>query len=192
MANIFRVTLTQSFFSQTIMNVLHSVGPSADPLQMSALADEVVAGWVAHVRPVQAEDVKYVDIGVRLLESQFPTFHKVVNLPGTAGGQNTDIPFLCSVWRLQGDVAGKRGRGRVYIAGMHQNNSEFGLLRSDILIGYQNRQASIMGVFGPGGTSSFRLVICPSKPPFQTTDVIAMNVAPHWGSQRRRNIGRGM
>lgn len=192
MPNIFRVTLTQLLFSQTCQNVLHFTGPSADPLQMSALADEVQSGWISQVRTTQAADVTYVDIGVRLLESQFPAFHKTINVEGVAGAQDHDIPFLASVWRLRGDVLGKKGRGRVYICGMDQGVSSKGLILSPTLIEWQNRCANILGVFGPSGTSSFRLVICPPRPPFSTVSVVNMSIAPIWGHQRRRNIGIGI
>lgn len=192
MANIFRVTITQLLFSQTCQNVLHFTGPSSDPLQMSALADEVQGTWITQVRTTQAGDVAYVDIGVKLLESQFPTFHKTINLQGIAGSQSHDVPFLASVWRLRGNIPGPHGRGRVYICGMTEGVSEKGLILSATLIEWKNRQSNILAVFGPNGSSSFRLVICPSKPPFNPVPVATMDIAPTWGSQKRRNIGIGI
>lgn len=193
MANIFRVTLTQINQGQQIQNVLHFTGPSSDPLQLSALADEVEASWIQRVRTTQWGSLRYVDIGVRLLESQFATFHKTINLLAT-GGVSFDqfIPFAAYIWRLRGASIGKRDMGRVYIAGVHQSDTAQGLLIPDAVTSRRTQQNIIMGVFGPSGTSTFRLVICPSKPPFNTVAVTRMDIAPTLGSQRRRNIGIGM
>lgn len=192
MANIFRVTLTQLLFSQTCQNVLHFVGPSSDPLQMSALADEMVANWIAQVRTTQAADVNYVDIGVRLLESQFAPFHKTVNLQGTAGGQDHDIPFLASIWRLRTALQGKKGRGRVYICGMDQGVSSKGLILNPTITEWRNRANNVLAVHGPNGTSNFRLQVCSHKPPFNPLAVTSIDIAPTWGHQSRRNIGIGI
>lgn len=193
MANIFRVTLTQLMSGQQIQNVIHFTGPSSDPLQLSTLADDVQANWIPQVRASQSVILTYIDIAVKMLESQFPTFHKTVNLPATGGGgNNTNVAFLAAVWRLRGNIIGRHGRGRLYIAGMHQQFSTDGIINAASINVWRNFQNNIMGVYGPGGSSPFRLVICPSKPPFNTVDVISMDIAPTWGTQRRRNIGRGI
>lgn len=193
MANIFRVTLTQLNQGQQIQNVLHFTGPSSDPLQLVALADEVESGWIANVRVSQWGSLKYIDIGVRLLESQFATFHKTINLLATGGvGSDQFIPFASYIYQLRGATIGRRSRGRAYIAGVHQDDTAQGLLNPAAVTTRRNRQETIMSIFGPNGTSTFRLVICPSKPPFNVVPVTSMSIAPTLGTQRRRNIGRGM
>jgi hypothetical protein len=192
MANIFRVTLTQLLFSQTCQNVLHFTGPSSDPLQMSALADELVTSWIGEVKQTQAADVSYVDIGVTLLESQFPAFHKTVNIEGVAGGQEHDVPFLASIWRLRTAFQGRKGRGRVYICGMTQDVSSKGLILAPTLQNWSFRADNILSVHGPNGSSSFRLQVCSPRPPFDPKPVTSIGIAPTWGHQRRRNIGIGI
>jgi len=193
MANIFRVTLTQLLYGQQLQNVIHFTGPSSDPLQLSALADDVQANWISQVRPTQTGTLTYIDIAVRLLESQFPTFHKTVNLPATGGGGNeTNLPFVATVWRLRGAVIGRHGRGRLYIGGVHQQFSTNGIINAASITTWRNFQNNILATYGPSGSSTFRLVICPSKPPFNTVEVTTMDIAPTWGTQRRRNIGRGI
>lgn len=193
MANIFRVTITQLNQGQQIQNVLHFTGPSSDPLQLPALAQEVETNWVQNVRVSQWGSLKYIDIGVRLLESQFATFHRTLNLLATGGvGSDQFIPFAAYIYQLRGATIGPRSRGRVYIAGVHQDDTAQGLLSAAAVSTRRARQETILGVFGPNGTSTFRLVICPSKPPFNVVPVTSMSISPTLGTQRRRNIGRGM
>jgi len=192
MPNIFRVTLSQLLYSQTCQNVLHFTGPSSDPAQMSALADDVQGGWIQQVRPGQVGPVKYTDIAVTLLESQFPTFHKTVNIDSTGGTTGELSTVLSLVFRLRGAIRGPHARGRVYIPGVHQNVQNAGVITPENIIGWQNRFANILALYGPGGSSTFRLVICPSKPPFNTVDVATMDIAPTLGTQRRRGVGRGI
>jgi hypothetical protein len=67
-----------------------------------------------------------------------------------------------------------------------------GLVDSDILVAWNNRIATLMGVYGPSGSSTYRLSIVPSKAPFTVRSVTSMQIAPTLGVQRRRNIGIGV
>lgn len=192
MANIFRVTLTQLLHAQTCQNVLHFVGPSSDPLQMSALADEVVGSWIAQIRTTQIADVKYIDVGVTLLQSQFPSFHKTVNIEGVNFANEHSVPFLSAIWRLRTAFQGRKGRGRVYICGMGEVISSKGVIDAATITEWTNRANNILSVHGPNGSSSFRLQVCSSKPPFDPKPVVQIQIAPTWGHQSRRNIGIGI
>lgn len=190
--NVFRVTVTAVLYGQQCQNVIHLSGPSSDPGQMSVLATEIRDVWVEKVRGVITQDVKFVNINVRLLGSQFAPFDKTINVNGAGSASNQQIPFACYVIRLRSALIGRKGHGRVYIPGVLNGVTDFGLLNQSTLNFWSPRLADIMAAFGPGGTSTFRLGVGPKV---NTTanfkEVINLQMAPTLGSQRRRNIGIG-
>ncbi|HEY9758858.1 MAG TPA: hypothetical protein V6C97_27060 [Oculatellaceae cyanobacterium] len=190
--NIFRVTTISRMYGQEIQNVFHLLGPSADPLEMSAIADHVAANWIVQIKNRQSAAVVYSTVKVRLLESQFPPFVKTINIPGAWNFDDEISTVLSFILRLRSNEIGKRGRGRMYIAGVLKGWTTNGLVDSDIIVSWNSTIANLMGVYGPGGSGNYRLTICPSKAPFSTREVTSMQVAPTLGVQRRRNIGIGV
>lgn len=191
--NVFRVTLFQTMYGQSLQNVLHFSGPSSDPLQMSALADAVEANWVNLVRQVQAAFIQYTRISVRMMGSQFPPFDKTVAILGANSNTDQALTYYCHVIRLRTAFIGRRGRGRVYIGGLNTNLQQNGFLMASTLTLWAPRLASIMAAFGPGGSSPFRLGVTSktnANGDFKEVTNIAM--APTPTCQRRRNIGIGV
>lgn len=188
----FRITLVQLMYGQECQNVFHLSGPSTDPAELSALADHVFANWVSNVRQMQTSSVTYTAVKVRMLESQFPTFIKTVNQAG-ANGPDTELStVLAWILRLRANEIGRAGRGRMYIPGVMKGWTENGLVTQTMIVSWNNRIANLLGIYGPGGSSNYRLEICPSKPPFNNTSVTSMQIGPKLGTQRRRNIGVGI
>jgi len=192
MPNIFRVTTIGAMYGQQVQNVVHFTGPSSDPNELSALADHIAANWLLTIKTGQTSALVYNSIKVRLLESQFPTFVKTVNIPGAFGFDDEVSTVLSFILRLRSSEIGKRGRGRLYLAGVLKGWTTLGLVDSDILVAWNNRIATLMGVYGPSGSSTYRLSIVPSKAPFTVRSVTSMQIAPTLGVQRRRNIGIGV
>lgn len=192
MANIFRVTLVQRMYGQELQNVIHFTGPSSDPLELQALADDVVANWIGNVRTRQTSEVRYLQVKVRLLESQFPPFTKTVNIPGEFGPDTEVSTVLAFILRLRTAFIGRRGRGRVYIPGVLKGWTTNGLVDQDVIDEWNFQIANILGAYGPGGSTNYRLTLCPHSAPFTNRDVTSIQVAPSLGVQRRRNIGVGV
>jgi hypothetical protein len=191
--NVFRVTLTGIMYGQQCQNVIHFSGPSSDPGQMSALADEFQAGWITRFRNLISGDVTWVSIQVRLLESQFATFTKTISVTGNTGTSNQFYSFACYCLRLRAATIGKRSRGRVYFPGVQSGVTTLGFWTSTIVENWNVQIANVMAIFGPGGSSTFRLGIGPKT---GTTanfkEVVQMQLAPTPTVQRRRNIGIGV
>jgi hypothetical protein len=179
-------------YNQQCQNVLHFLGPTSDPAQMSALADDLAVNWIGVVRARMSSAVRYVAITVRLLESQFPPFTKTLSVFGSQQFDNELDTFKAFVLRLRSAEIGKRGRGRIYVPGVMKGWTTEGIVDDDVQVAWNNNIATLMATYGPGGSSPFRLTICPSKPPFSTREVTSMQVAPTLGIQRRRNIGVGV
>lgn len=192
MPNIFRVTTVGLMYGQEIQNVLHFHGPSSDPAELSALADHVATNWIGVVKLQQTASLVYTGVRVRMLESQFPTFTKTVNIPGSFGADDQVSTMLAFVLRLRSAVIGKHGRGRLYIGGVLKGWTTNGLVTQAQLDVWATRISTLMGIYGPNGSSNYRLTICPHKAPFNINDVTSMQIASKLGVQRRRNIGIGV
>lgn len=192
MANIFRVTTIAGMYGQQIQNVFHLTGPSADPAELSAIADSIAATWLFTLKGGVTASLVWNSVKVRLLESQFPPFVKTINVPGAFGNDDQVSTVLAFIMRLRTSEIGRHGRGRLYIAGVLKGWTTNGLVTDAIITAWNNRFATLMGAYGPGGSTNYRLVLCPSKPPFATRAVTSIQLAPTLGVQRRRNIGIGI
>src|SRR5689334_23374205 len=112
---LFRITVVQSMYGQELQNVFHLEGPSSDPAELSTIADHVADNWVQTIRGQQTGSLVYNGVRVRMLESQFPTFTKTINLPGSNSNDDEVSTVLSFVLRLRSNELGRRGRGRLYI-----------------------------------------------------------------------------
>ena len=192
MPNIFRVTTVALMYGQEFQNVFHLTGPSADPAELSTIADEIALNWLQQIRAQQTAALVYTGVKVRLLESQFPTFVKTVNFAGLNGFDDELSTVLGFILRLRSAEIGKRGRGRLYIGGVMKGWTKNGLVIDSQLTAWGVRITNLLARYGPQGSTTYRLVICPSKAPFSTRAVTTMQLAPKLGTQRRRNIGVGI
>jgi hypothetical protein len=189
---LFRATIIQTMYGQQIQNVLHFEHFSSDPATSSLLADAISATWIPNVRLMQTAALIYTGIKVQMLESQFPPFVKTVNVAGQFGHDDQMTTYSAFVLRLRTAFAGKTGRGRLYIAGVLKGWTTNGLVTQDRINAWNLEIVDIMQAHGPGGTSDFKLGVCPSKAPFNFKPVTSMQIAPTLGVQRRRNIGIGV
>lgn len=191
--NVFEVTAFQQYQGQTLLNVVHFSGPSSDPAQMSQLATEFSDTWVTHVRSQQVQDLKYVAVKVQLLESQFAAFTLPLSVNGNSGGNNNDKTTYCHIIRKRSALIGKHGQGRAYIGGIANNADQLSFLDQGRITAWTTRLASIMAVFGPGGSSTFRIGITRKvQPAANFLELVTMQIAPQYGLQRRRMVGRGI
>ena len=190
--SVFRVTIIASMYGQQIQNVIHFTGQSQGTTTLSALADEVAANWIGTVKQRQTSALVYNQVKVRELDGTLPPFVKTVNIPGSFGFDNEVSTVLAFILRLRTANIGRRGRGRVYIGGVLKGWTTLGLVNGDIINAWNAVATTLLGFWGPNGTSVFTLVLCPNKPPFNTIPVVSMQVAPTLGVQRRRNIGIGV
>ena len=192
MSTFYRIVDNQVYYGQTIQNVLHFKHFSADPATMDALMAEFRDNWVLEVRTRQNTLLVHTSLTCTMLESQFAPRSLTLNLPGTLGSSNEWKLVSAHVIRLRSATIGRHGRGRVYIAGQAFNEAQNGLVSNTTVTAWNSRLATILSVFGPSGTSDFRLVILPRNNPQGALDVVNMSLAPTEGTQRRRNVGVGI
>jgi len=192
MTTIYRVTDSQVMYGSTVQNIIHFKHGSSDPLTMQTLATEFRDSWINRVRSVQSGAIKHTVVQVRMLESQFATFNLTVNLDGTNSNSNEYKLTVAHIIRLRSALIGRHGRGRVYIGGLAFNLTQNGFLTTNILETWNTQLGHIMDVFGPAGSSEFRMVLIPRTNPQGFTDVTSLQMAPTEGSQRRRNVNVGI
>lgn len=192
MGNVYRVTLTQSLWGETMQNVLHFTHASSDPNTMIDLVTDLKATWIPQVKWIQQDQLRYVNARVQLLESQFAAYSEALNISGSAGGSNDYKTYNAHILQLRTALLGRRGRGRQYIGGVALNLTDKGIIKSDIITTWNNHIANLAAAYLSGGTSNFRLVVNPHTNTDAHQDVTSITLNPIEGIQRRRNIGVGI
>lgn len=192
MANVYRVTLTQSLWGETLQNVLHFTHADANPLSMADLVTDLETTWIPHVKWIQQDQLRYVGARVQILESQFAAYSKALNISGSAGGSNDYKTYNAHILQLRTALAGRTGRGRQYIGGVALNLTDKGIIKSDIITSWGNHIATLVGQYCNTGVSEFRLVVNPHTNVDQSKEVTSITLNPIEGIQRRRNIGVGI
>lgn len=190
----YRVTLTQIFMGQRIQNVMNfqdTVGTMTE----STVADEMVAGWITLVKPIQNNVLVYNSIQVQNLGT--PTvapYVRAVSIAGTTTGWSATMPFICLVLKLGTVHAGRTGRGRVYLAGVnHGAIGTDGLWLSASLTGAFNPvAAALLARYKLTGSGPMTMLVTAkdySAPDVHFVESLSCRATP--GLQRRRCIGVG-
>lgn len=191
---VFRITNSCVVIGQITQNVFHIASDSFAGLPQT-VAETIRDQWLNLIRPFQHTGAKWIDIEVRDVSNigNVP-FHLAVNLLGTGSTVNVaDGPVMCRVLKFQTALAGRKGRGRMYIPGTSNQAWENGVLNAASLNAGNNFIAQLKsGWVGDNASSGFNLVICPRSAPSQFKEVIDIIQRPVAGYQRRRNVGVGV
>jgi len=193
--SVWQVTVSGLMYSQVIQNVfaVSQSGSTLTELQVAALID---TWWVDVVRTAQVNDLVYNDVRVKLISpSAGPPQHLTINKPGTLFGFNQSISFVAIILRLKTAVAGKRGRGRLYMVGYESGqNVQDGL--GPNALNLWNAKVNILKTNFLGATPSSGLNIGVMKR--TQTDftnfigAVDIQLRQQFGVQRRRNAGVGI
>jgi hypothetical protein len=159
---------------------------------MQALVADVKAGWIVEMKWGQSNALKYVFAKVEMLESQFPPYTETLAILGTAGSSGDYKSYNASVIRILTNQKGRKGRGRQYIGGMASNLTDFGVFKSAIASTWATHLANCVALYGPGGSSAFRLGVHGRLASAPFYDMVNLVLNPVEGLQRRRNIGVGI
>lgn len=186
----YRVTLTQLLYAQTIQNVLHFLGPAGGAEQLPALSAQVVGVWVAQVKGIQSQALKYIQVKTEFAQPGGPApFNQPLNTPGTSSDSADLDPTKAIVWRLRTATSGKHGHGRVFIGGIHHNNFEQGITTANVVNAMQNLATNILTAWA---NADFTLCVGNKTAPLVYHPVIAFDVAPTAGHILKRTVGRGI
>jgi hypothetical protein len=189
---LYRVTLTQLMYSQTIQNVIHLATDNA--VELLTVANSVNANWVETVRQCQVNDLKYVDIKVQdaLTPANAPA-HLTIDKNGVLFGFNLSFSYVAVLLRLLTNVAGRAGRGRIYIAGYESGQHGQNNLGTNAINLWNNKLAILKGQYvGQTPSTGMNLAVAPRTNPANWKEVVDVQVRTQMASQRRRNSGVGI
>lgn len=187
----YRGVISGLFYGQTFQNVLHFLGPSADQGALAVLANEIETIWINRVRTIQSQSFQYVQIRTIALDTNLAPRTKPISIQGSSSQSDEIDPTACYILRLRTLNASRHGRGRVYLGGIFVNQYQFGVARANLVNLVNTLSEQILGDTG-FDSSIFKLCVGNSKPPFVFTGVDHIEIGPHIGHQRRRNIGVGI
>lgn len=190
---VWRVTLSCSVDGQVCQNVLHLT--ASDGILPNTVTDIMRDQWLPQIRPFQHTGARWFDIEARRVDPiGLAPFHQTIVQFGSGDTEReADNPCLARVLQFKTAVAGRHGRGRIYIPGTTQASWDKGFVKTASLTAGQPLVNSLMNSFcNPNPPFGLRLVLSRRSNPSQTINVDTIVQAPRIGVQRRRNIGVGM
>lgn len=191
---VWRVTITGSLFGQKIQNVLHFQKFQSVDSDAWTLVNKLNDAWLTQIRNLCTQSMHWTEIMAQDAqdEDKVPTILPVNWFGGWTTGTNIFLP--CSlVYQIKTSVAGRRGRGRFYIAGVEPNGITNGRWGTGMRQQFTSVATSLKSNFvGSNASSPFRLGVMRrggGEADFITaTDLVARDYP---GSQVRRNFNRG-
>jgi hypothetical protein len=190
-----RVTTTFLWMGQQMQNVLHFSNPDG-VLSLAAVASDIEANWIGNLRSAVDNRGKWINIGVRNLDDlNVAPYNKAVSITPINDHGDQQVPYMACIIRIRTGVAGKAGRGRVYVPGLATAHTQNGVISTG---GFQQWDE-------PGGVLHYvKLAYLASSTvsPLQIgvyhladhsfTGATDLTLNPVPGVQRRRNIGVGI
>ncbi len=191
---IIRVTTTFLWYGQQMQNVMHFNNRDG-VLSLSQCADDIQTNWVNRVRVQIDDDGKFTAITVRNMDNlTVAPFTKAISILGGADHGNQQVPYLSMVLQIYTGVAGKHGRGRIYLPGVSWAHTQNGTFTAQAFTDWNSAtclNAVRAAYLSPSGTSNLVLgVRNRSDGTFLSATELLIRTVP--GVQRRRNIGVGI
>lgn len=176
-----------------MQNVLHFHNPDGT-LTLPQVADDCIANWIGPLKTQQDDNGIYTSIGVRNIDDMTSSpYVRTIAIQGGADHGDQQVPYMCMVLKLRTAIAGRRGRGRVYVAGLATAHTANGVLSSGGLALWENPLClpAIRNAYLAGGSSDLGLVVYhrDTRDHSFVTEILPRSVP---GVQRRRNIGVGI
>lgn len=190
---IYRITPSCIVDGQICQNVLHF--EHLGSFTLTQLADMFVQEWMPQIRPFQHNSAVWFDVAVRQVSPVGPAEqHKTISLAGTGGSKTAfDVPFCARVIQFRTLVAGRHGRGRMFIPGTSAGSWDSGIIKPvSITAGAPLVQNLKDRFIGSVPVTQMHLVLARRSDPSQTllvNDIVQRTVLGHMAS---RGIGRGM
>jgi hypothetical protein len=181
-----------TIYGQVVMNVIHfrNVSDFYTPLEIK---NEFVDNWIMHVRGFQNPGLHYFNLAVKNMDDEtgITTDFPLDIFGGGFFGSQT-WPTTAVLVQIRTAFGGRKGRGRVFVAGLHTGAFENGLFNAATTTSLNTFMDAIKAAFLPGGTSQLTIGVCDRgfNPDFHPAVDLVVGSRP--GIQRRRNIGVGI
>jgi hypothetical protein len=189
--SIERVTLTSFMFGQLIQNVMHFNNPDG-VLTGAQIAEELRVNFCTVIKSSQNANYTWNSCTVQRLSSPLPSSTTVafVPIPGALAG-TTSQTMLAVVFRVRTGLAGRKNRGRFYIAGVQPDNVQLNIMLPAAVVLWQNIATSLSNRYKSGGTGPINIGVMTRGDTSSFKLATSISIATIFGSQRRRNTGVG-
>jgi len=188
-----RITLTGLYWGNTIQNVVHVLNADGT-LDAAAIFTEFTNNWINVVRAQQMTTFTWTSITEQRVDvTGIPPNSTSLSLAGQVAGSEGIQSVLAVIFSFRTGFAGRRGRGRIYIAGNRTDAVTGNVLNSGNLAAWVGVANTIKARFKSGGTGPLVLLVrehnATGSIGHPVTDIVVRN---RWGVQRRRNTGVGI
>ena len=190
---LYRVRLTGFLIGQTHENVFHMRNKEGFNSFPADLALEIQNQWCTILRDgFPNGQFVWSNINVRDLDQPnlAPT-NLPTNIQGLGSTNTSILPFVTTVIRFQTAVAGRKGRGRMYVSTPNSGNIVGGFMSNPTIAFWNQKVQQLSARYLNGGTSNYRLVIKGKAAGSPDIPVTLIAVDTLYRVQRRRNIGVG-
>jgi hypothetical protein len=191
---IIKATIFMLMYGQICNNVLHFNKGDFVAADLSALADDLDANWVAHYKVPLAGDVNFYQIVcTEDTGPGAPTFTKAIVQNGGNGSDSACALNVAWVLRFESGLSGRKNHGRCYAPGLRSGYLTNGLINATGAALWPTHINALKARYvSPGHPSQFSLVIynrhVAEPAPVTVTDII-LRTTP--GSMRKRMQGVG-
>lgn len=188
---VFRCIPTAIVLGQRCQMVLHFLTGAGTNLE-AFVSNELITNFFPSLRNLQNNGCAYSSLSVQQVTAPIQPA-QVFSMLGTSGSLSGAIApsVLCGLFSIRTATSGRKGHGRFYMFGVHQDSVLNGVVQSGALAAYQNAANAIVNRYKVGGTGPIVLGVCPRSNPADFKSVTSIIARPVFGIQRRRNIGVG-
>lgn len=190
---VLRATIRGAIFGQTHINVVHFQKDSFVTADKLVLAGDIASNFLVYLKPVVPFELVWNNIHVQVVDIPSEAhIDNPISIAGTSSSTDGVPPFVVFNIRLHTAIAGKRGRGRLYLSSPNHGHIVAGVFTPALLGAMNTVCTNILTRYGPGGSSSFILGVCPRNDATAFKSVVTMECDSVPRVQRRRNIGVGI
>lgn len=185
--SIERVTVNQTYGGRIYQNVLHFDNPNGAQT-VAQIAEEVRVNWIGAIKGHQAHQLIYNSLVIGRVDTQAPPAPVTVQLVNEDGNGTDNVHHgsICGMLSFRTALAGRRNRGRYYIATIPISYYTMDLLNSNGTPAMNGVAAALEARFKTGGSGPLTLVIW-HRDQGNSTPVTQIIAPQYAGIQRRRN-----
>lgn len=190
-----RVTFTGTHYGLVVcQNVVAFINPDG-VLSVAAVATELRDNWCTLLAAGQTTQFGWRNITVDRVGSGLAPYNLPIAVNGLDGSDaSAAVPVITQKFRIHTGVAGRKGRGRIYLPGYRQAYWVQGQLTATGITNMTIRLNAITARYvGGARTSQLGLGICKrgnDSTAYIPADFLSLSLTP--GVQRRRNVGVGI
>lgn len=158
--------------------------------EKQALAVNVRDNWLPHFKTGCAAAMVFQSIVIQLMNNANDSPYVLpINVVGGGSTLSTQQVAIC--WRLETGVAGRNGKGRLYVPGIHTGAMNAGIIASATQTSLNAALVTVRGIWCAGGSSPFHLAVL-SRVDNVKRAVVDIQYNQLFSTLRSRRLGTGI